>query len=165
MAIHPVPATAGEARRSLSLGILISGLLAFTLCQTPAAAGVYRWVDEQGNVHYGDRPPSKKDSTELEVKSTPAPAPEDAARRAKTQRLLDAIATERERKEQATAKAEADQAKQEHNCRRARRQVEFYERANTVFRQDTDGERHYLSETERTEVLAKAKRMVSKWCR
>ena len=149
----------------MRLGLLISGLLAFTLCQTTTAAGVYRWVDDQGKVHYGDRPPSKKDSTEVEVKDTPAPAPEDAARRAKTRRLLDAIATERDRKEQATAKAEADQAKQEHNCRRARRQVEFYERANTLFRQGADGERDYLSETERSEVLGKARQMVIKWCR
>lgn len=35
--------------------VLASALL---LCATAAPAEVYKWVDEQGRIHYGDRPPA-----------------------------------------------------------------------------------------------------------
>jgi len=38
-----------------------------------AAAQVYKWVDERGVTHYGQRPPSARSATQL--RSTPAPAP------------------------------------------------------------------------------------------
>ena len=33
----------------------------------PVNAGVYKWTDEQGNVHYGDKPIDQDDSTELKI--------------------------------------------------------------------------------------------------
>lgn len=42
--------------RALGLAPL-AGLLLAALLAAPAAAQPYRWVDEQGNVHYADRPP------------------------------------------------------------------------------------------------------------
>jgi hypothetical protein len=40
-----------------------------------AESQVYKWVDEDGNVHYSDKPPVNQQSTEVEIQQ-PAPAPE-----------------------------------------------------------------------------------------
>jgi hypothetical protein len=46
----------------------------------PAVAGVHRWVDEQGQVHYGDRPMSASASTlRIRAESATAPATAPAA--------------------------------------------------------------------------------------
>lgn len=60
-------------RRGLVLGAMIVGL-----ALAPAAADVYRWVDEQGQVHFGDRPPADKDSERVKTRP-PASAPTPAA--------------------------------------------------------------------------------------
>lgn len=58
-------------RRGLFLGAMIAGL-----ALAPAAADVYRWVDEHGQVHFGDRPPADKDSERVKTRPPPsAPTP------------------------------------------------------------------------------------------
>lgn len=41
---------------ALRLRPVLSLFIFFTLCSTAQAAGLYRWVDETGKVHYGDVP-------------------------------------------------------------------------------------------------------------
>ena len=51
-------------------------LLLGSLAVTPTAnAGIYKWVDDDGNVHYGDSPPTGGSSQEIQV----APGPSDEA--------------------------------------------------------------------------------------
>lgn len=148
-------------RKVFAVAVGVASLTAF---QAGLAAGVYRWVDENGEVHYGDRPPSNTESTRMEIESAPAPAPEDGERRLKTQRLLDALESQRDRDKQKAAQAKADEARQERNCQSARRQVALHQRANSVFRRGPDGERIYLSDEERKQALARARTLVDQWC-
>lgn len=49
-------------------------LLLLALCVgQPASAEIYKWVDEDGGVHFGDAKPAGKQARELRIKSTPAP--------------------------------------------------------------------------------------------
>jgi len=60
---------------------LILPFLALLLAATPAVAGkkVYRWVDAQGNVHYGDNSGERPaDAQALDI-AMPAPDPTDLA--------------------------------------------------------------------------------------
>lgn len=47
--------------------LLLAGLLALAL---PATAQVAKWVDAQGRVHYGDRPPAGKGATAAPLRGT-----------------------------------------------------------------------------------------------
>lgn len=50
-------------------------------------AGMYKWVDEEGNVHYGDCPPDDCKPEQIEAK--PAPSQENIERsRERTERLI-----------------------------------------------------------------------------
>ena len=44
---------------------LISVLLALVLASPAVTAQLYKWVDDQGNVHYGDSPPENADLKEI----------------------------------------------------------------------------------------------------
>lgn len=50
-------------------------LVMFLLCAHPAAADIYRWVDEQGTIHFTDElsnvPPAARKSTTLHVREAP----------------------------------------------------------------------------------------------
>ena len=56
---------------------ILSGLMFLILCTAPAYAALYKWVDEQGNVHYSDQAPSgkTKSDTTLNIPNQPAAAP------------------------------------------------------------------------------------------
>ncbi len=144
---------------------LALGIASMAILHAGLAAGVYRWLDEDGNVHYGDKPPSKEESTLIEINSAPAPRPEDVERRVKTQRLLDALESQREREKHETAQARAEKARQQGNCQSARRQVELYQRANNISRLGPEGERIYLSDEERGQALDRARTLVGQWCK
>lgn len=50
-------------------------LLFLLLCVSVThAQTTYRWVDQEGKVHYGDRPPPPKDAREVQEKRFSAPA-------------------------------------------------------------------------------------------
>ncbi|WP_456407358.1 glutaredoxin domain-containing protein [Thiolapillus sp.] len=41
------------------------------------AGGIYSWKDEDGNVHFGDRPPAEVQSKQLEVRTNTVSTPEN----------------------------------------------------------------------------------------
>ncbi len=155
----------GEPRLGGRIRLLALLVAVLAIAPAVAATGVYRWQDDQGNVHYGDRPPSKAEPSSIEIEKAPEPAAEDSRRRAKTQRLLEAMESERERERTQEAQATADKERREQNCQVARRRVDFFERANSLFHRGPDGERIYLSDAERSRVLSQARSQVSEWCK
>jgi glutaredoxin len=43
-------------------------LIAMLVASTPAGAGVYKWTDAQGRVHYSDNPPPEAKAQQVKVK-------------------------------------------------------------------------------------------------
>ncbi len=156
---------AGASRTLRRLAVFALGVALMALAHQGLSAGVYRWVDDQGKVHYGDRPPSKDKAKSIEVESAPAPEPDDGERRAKTRRLLDAMESERNREKEQAAQDKAEKARRERNCEVARRHVTLYQRANKISRVGADGERTYLSDEERDQALTHARSLVDRWCK
>ena len=62
------------ARLTMRPAILLLTLLATAEL---GAGELYRWVDDQGQVHFGDRPPSNP-AVPVQVQPLPAPAPQPA---------------------------------------------------------------------------------------
>jgi hypothetical protein len=76
-------------------------------CGAAAAQGVYKWTDERGQVHYGDKPPAGASAQPVEVAPSP-PAPvkspyEDVIRQQQLQEATEAKEKLRRRREQARA--------------------------------------------------------------
>lgn len=61
--------------RSDSVRTLLAGILFLLFCIPPAAADIYRWVDEQGTIHFTDElsnvPPAARKSATLQVREAP----------------------------------------------------------------------------------------------
>ena len=85
-----------------------------------ASAQLYKWVDDKGNVHYGDCPPADCRSQEIQVPE--GPAPEDVERsRERTQRLIwEQEAREEKRKAKRALEQKREELRKEELARRCK---------------------------------------------
>ena len=134
-----------------------------------AAGGIYRWVDEEGRVHFSDRPVAEA-AKEVEIKqSSPPPSgPDarpatDAERRDKQQKLLDVYRQEREEKAESRRKARQEKAERKKRCTYARDRLDRY-RSSRIYEPQADGSRRFLSDAERDTAISDLKKQVRKWC-
>lgn len=133
-----------------------------------ATAGIYRWVDEDGHVQYGDRPPPDVgESQEMDVRvqesSPPGNAPVD--RQQARERLLQQYQTEREEKKEAAAKKRLEKKKADTRCAYAKRTLSEYLEHGRLYERLPNQERKYLTDQERDAEIAKARAEVKMWCK
>ena len=148
-------------------------LLSLVVCLflvLPVQAEVYKWTDEQGRVHFSDKPPTE--DTSGYQSRTPASAgnaspqetPTDAERRARQKKLSDSLEADRREMEQADAKRKEQQAKREHNCKVARGELNASKKANRIYDYDQQGKRIFYNEAQKQKYLESMRAAVRKWC-
>lgn len=142
---------------------LLVAVVAMAALQTALAGEpVYRWVDDEGRVHYSDQPPTGIDAERVTIPvSEPArtPVDEDAARKAE---LAERLAADAE----ARAAYDAEQqAAIERACADARARLADLESARKVTRIGKDGALEYYNDEQREAALAEARAQVREWCR
>ena len=140
-----------------AIGIVTLALLA---AGTLNGAEVYRYVDENGNVAYSDRPIGQNAETIIVTTSAPI-APPRPASPAQPAAAAPEETVERQRREPTPEERAADRAA---NCTIARERVERYAISRRLFRPLPDGEREYLSDAEIDEARARAAADVQEWC-
>ena len=140
--------------------------LAALLAACAAHAQVYRWVDEQGKVHYGERPPTGAKASPVQDKlAAPpgAPAPKAAPDASQQERDFQRRQIERQEKEANEQKAAA-RAKAE--CERQRsRLAQLRTARRVVVGVDDKGDTRYMSDAERTDAIASQEGAVARACR
>ena len=136
-----------------------------TLVVTAAAGEVYKWVDADGKVHYGDRrPASGSDPSVVELAPAPAMDTDHDKRSLQQRRLLDAFEAERAERREAEAKAAAAKREREDKCARAQRQLVGLQRAQIVYTEDESGKRIYMSDEEREAAAASVRARIDEHC-
>lgn len=127
------------------------------------AAEIYKCTDELGNTLYVDKPCAGRS-----VIFTPIPAPvisEDASGRMdKTKRLLRAYEAEHEEQQRAEASRVLEQQQRIKKCSDAKYYEQNVTHASRLYRTDENGQRFDLSDEERAETEANARKEVKHWC-
>lgn len=114
-------------------------LLALALCAgAVSATEVYRWVDRDGIVHYGDRP--KHDAEQLDVRPPggESPPPDADAEKAAQARIAE--------------------------CERQKAQLEIYRKAPSLKETDSLGRTHEYTPAERSKFLALMEQKMNEAC-
>jgi len=146
----------------------VGRVLALAVLFTAAAAHaqVYRWVDEQGKVHYGERPPSGAKANPVEDKlAAPPGAPQPKAAPDTSQQERD-FQRRRMEREQQEAREQKAAAKSKAECERERSRLAQLRNARRVpAGVDEKGDRRYLSDGDRNEAIAAQDAAVAKACR
>ena len=137
-----------------------------------AVAQMYRWVDQDGKVRYGDTPPPGVKASLVTGPPSAAPAPAPDAKGAKKGPLTPAEQEREFRKRQADAgkaaeKAEAESRKKEErseNCARMREQLRTLESGQRIARIDSKGERYFLEDGQAAQEAANVRRSMQQGC-
>lgn len=130
------------------------------------ASDIYKWVDEEGNVHYGDKPIGAQ-SERMAIESRPTDSSRVAA---ETQSLMASRNAAADRRaemdaaaaEQAEMRAEAEQRAE--RCASARAQMQRMITARRVYQEDENGERVYLDDAERDAARARVEKQIDDYC-
>lgn len=142
--------------------LVIQILIVVGMVLATAQAGVYKWVDEDGQIHFGDQP--KKAAERVKVHKPPVI---DAA----TQERIDRLNrfddedeggddTDRETQEQ----AEKLRAQYKEFCDKTRERLRLLEQGGRLYEVTKEGERDYLTDEGRLERIKDAERDLKKHC-
>lgn len=136
------------------------------LCLLPltAAGGIYKWVDEDGTVHYGQSPPP--DQQAETVKPPPPVDTEGAQKELQEQReKLRKMDEQRAERKKTAAEEEKEAAASKERCEAAKKVLEQMRTQNRLQVTNEQGERSYLTPEQMAEREKKAQQMVEKNCR
>jgi hypothetical protein len=150
---------------------IVLAVLVFFVAMHPGAprevqAAIYKWVDENGKVHYSDKAPAD-DAPEMDIESAPSttgPTLTETQRKAKQQRLLDAFEKERNDKEAAEAAAAQQKKELKSWCRQSREQLAQVRSAGYLYDYDEDGNTVVLSHEQRAAATKKYEDRIKKYC-
>ena len=138
------------------------------LAAGPAAADVYKFKDDQGNVLYTDKPatlPAERLNIQSQKTDTVAvqSRQQDELKRLQDADKANQQASSDTRDPQQGAQTSATQKVDQ--CAKARQRYESYMNSQRLFEQGADGQRRYLSDDELTAARASAKASMDVMCK
>ncbi len=127
-----------------------------------ADGGIYKWVDDRGNVHYRDLPPPQGSLYQtLQKPAAPSRDPEAVMQELREKvEALDKANTET-RQQEDNADTEAQRAQ---NCEQAKKNIEILETSSAPIRIDADGKRIVLDLQQRQEEVEKNLKYIEDLC-
>ena len=146
---------------------LLCAVTAMTIASGAMANEIYKWTDENGTVHYGDRPSGASTEERLAMTYTRT---DNAAVQQRVQARVEATTARREARsavaeaEEEAAEKEAMAAERAERCDKARARLEGYLQSQRLYRMDDNGERVYLDDTQRENARQKAEEQITEYC-
>ena len=149
----------------MRVGALVFFCIALWLA-APAAAEVYKWVDEKGVTHYGEKAPPNHKSRQVIIRDSgprQGVAPDDAAATLKDKDIQ--FRQRQTLREQEEVKVAQEKAARDRWCRAARMQLGDLKTMRRIYDLDDKGERVYKSDAERDAELASREAELNQRCR
>jgi hypothetical protein len=147
---------------------MIFGLL---WASTFASADVYRWVDSEGKVHYGDRAPQKygegrNDKVDKVSVNSTAAAPDPQAEEARRQLRQSAVGQQREREYESQKIAEQQQKseRQATNCKALQDDIRTDRETAVFYSRDEAGNRVLWTSEQRLAYREKLHNLNRQYC-
>lgn len=129
---------------------------------------IYRWVDSDGNVQFGDRPPSGVEATAIspgyESGGLSAQSPVGAAEPAGANEELSAAEQQRQDRAERRQAALEEQRKLEQNCATMSDLRAKLEPRTRVLVMGENGEPYQMEDEERLKLLGEAKAYLEAYC-
>lgn len=151
----------------------LSRLLLLTLFMLPLSvtAGVYKWTDKDGNVHYGSQRPADAQAEKLKIEtSKPLSQPPETKKdkpAEKAEAEKEAAPTEPAKAKQPEPPKEPVLSRKQKKqlCSQARQRLAAIESRGRLKATDEKGNVRHLTDAERSSRLKEARGDVGKYCR
>ncbi len=132
-----------------------------------AAEIIYKWVDDKGTVHYGERPPQGVDAEPVLVTAAPNRDPANAPYASASDADDDAPNAAQQQREERAARLEErrqEEAKIAAACTAQRARLEELVPHSRVILQNPDGTSRMLDDEERLSMIEEARAFVDEHC-
>lgn len=142
-------------------------VLAITVSSGSMADEIYKWTDEQGNVHYEDRPTG---SASAERMTLTYRRTNSAALQQRIQTHVDSETARQEARNKAAEEAKsaeaaaAEAAAKQKKCESYRARMQTLTQSRRVYRQGDDGEREYLDEQQLQKTRQRVEELIAENC-
>ena len=131
-------------------------LMTIFVFSASAFAGLYKWTDNEGNVHYSQKPPKNQQFKRLKA---PPPAPANAKPLYPSQSTNNSKTGNTGKTTKETEKAKILKAE---NCAKARKNLSNYQVHRRI--KDKDGNVKIISDDDRAAKIANANKDVEHYC-
>jgi hypothetical protein len=129
------------------------------------AGGIYKWVDGNGVVHFGEKPPASAQSQTVTVKGT-APSSDAVAAQKRLDDLRAASSKPARKDDGATAAQDEENRKKiARNCEIYRNNLETMKNNPRVKETLPNGEMVFIGDDEKTKRLAETEKLIAKHCK
>lgn len=149
--------------RQHRLPCLVLSLLA-TATLTANAGGIYKWVDESGGVHFGEKPPASTTSQSVTVKGM-APSSDAAAAQKRLDDIRAAAMKPVKKDEGAAVQDEETRKKIARNCEIYRNNLETMRNNPRVKETLPNGEMAFIGEDEKAKRMASTEKLIAEHCK
>ena len=139
-------------------------LVITVLFALPAQAEIYKWTDEKGNVHYGDKPIVNSEEILIPEKINVQSRVTMQEREEKRKRLLESFAEDRADKKEQQEKQEIKKKKLNRQCITARDRLKTYQKSSRLYDLNEKGERVILSDMARQQAVNQLAAEIDKYC-
>jgi len=138
----------------------ILSLITFFL--STATAAVYKWVDDQGNVHYSEQKPAQSPAEKIKIDK--APPPSSSSYKKPTLKTEEEGNNKGESTDNANSK-NADIAKQKQEmCAEARKDLELMQNTGRLRVKDKDGNVTYMTDEDKAARIKRNQDRVKEYC-
>ena len=148
------------------LVLLISAAAVMTGASV-SAGEIYKFVDEEGNVHYLDRPTGEVGEQRLDVtyaRTDSASVTAQVKQRREYTAARDEARKEAASEREAQAQARAEMEQRAAKCQEHRARLESYLQSRRLYRENEAGEREYLDEAATLEARRKVEDLIQENC-
>ncbi len=135
--------------------------MAALLLAATAQAGLHRWVDAQGNVHFSDRP---KTEIPPQVLGMVSPEQREAAERAAEARHMAAEEQRLREQMESSGGGSVDSVSLRRQCGHARNVLQRYETAGLLYTDAADGGYRVLRRAERAKLISQLRQEIAGKC-
>lgn len=145
----------------LSLTLLLLIPLLTTL---PAAADIYQWTDENGKVHYSDKPPRNQPSQNVSHTTKSVNVDSSSGEREKVREIFAPLTEEEKSYNQRQAEEQKEKllAKKEF-CTNLQKELRFFQ-TQRFYWVDDEGNSSHATEEERQERIAEIQDLIKRDC-
>ena len=159
-------------RRHIENFMIRKNVIAFVMMLAVSSAGmafasdIYKWTDEHGNVHYGDRPTNEASEERLGVSSKPTDHLKVQARSQSRYAAMEAVQESAPSEPQGPTEDElrAQALERQEKCATYKARLRKFLTSRHLYRADENGERGYLDEGETLAARERVQKQVEKYC-
>lgn len=146
--------------------LLVFSVAALLASGLAVGSEIYKWTDEDGSVHYVDRPTGQPDEQRLDIYSSRT---DNAAVVARLQARREARATAEQVASEAPPEMtkeeiRAEQRERQQKCEMYRARLEQFLRSQRLYKEDESGERVYLDEEQTLAARDRVEEQIKEYC-